>query len=185
MKQRTFYPNIWSYSPYAMNLLAQLDYEGRNIKELILKNSEIKECGVSQMDLNIKKITAIDTSGNEHKIVDLQSKTSTPIKGMRSGYFLRTKGIVNLQPNTYTTIRFYLGKNNQFTYSDGEVETSSSGDFLDFDIENGLIIKNNKGTEMKIWFELAPFEFSRYFKPVLEWFKKPKLSKPKLSNCIQ
>lgn len=185
MKRKTFYPNIWSTTPFAMNVLAHQDHEGRTIKELILKNTSIIELGVSEMELNIKKLAALDAEGKEYRVIDFPGQNSVKIKGIGSGHFLRSKSVVKLQPNTYTTLRFYIGnKNNQFIYNDGTVERVNKVDFLDFEIENGLIIKDNEATEVKIWFELAPFEFSRHFKHLLERFKKPKQAKPKLSNCI-
>lgn len=186
MKHSTFYPYNWSH-PYIWchPSFLKSDLEEGAIKELILKNNHLLELGVAEMHLNLKKLTVIDNTGMEHPILDFKGQTHLKIKGIGSGHFLRSKSIVNLKPNTYNVFRFYLrDSGNQFTYRDNFIEAANKFEYIDFEIENGLSIEDNQASEMKIWFELATFDFSRHFKPLVDWLKKTKITRPQISSYI-
>ncbi|MBT8188755.1 MAG: hypothetical protein HKP38_10475 [Croceitalea sp.] len=176
MKRTTFYPNIWLSMPYAFynaELAAERDLVGRRIKELILNNSVADELGVSEMELNITKFSALDIKGNEHHIFDFPGQNAVQIKGMGTGHFMKSSGVVTLKPGTYKSLRFYLGKaNNSFTYKDGVVESTNKLSYLDFEIQNNLTIAVEEATEVKLWFDLTPFHITKHLKPMTDWFKK-------------
>ena len=184
MKKQTFYPTIWSPMPLNFDLMAQRDKNGRRIKEMILKNEMAAELGVSEMELSILKFAAIDKLGNEHHILDFPGQTAVSIKGLSTGHFLRSSQVVKLQPGNYSKLRFYLGNENKFRYSDGLVEDAFSFEILDFEIENGLSIEANEATEIKLWFDFAPYKFSTYFKGILDFFKGNQKPRPRLANGL-
>lgn len=184
MKKQTFYPTIWSPMPLHFNLMMDRDHNGRRIKELILKNEMASELGVSEMELSILKFAAIDKLGNEHHILGFPEQTAVSIKGLSTGHFLRSSQVVKLQRGNYTKLRFYLGKYNKFTYSDGLVEDAYSFDIMDFSIENGLSIEANEATEIKLWFDFAPYKFSSHLKGLLDLFKGNQKPRPRLANGL-
>ena len=181
MEKTRFYLPIWTVPPLSSNIMS-IWYNGeRAVKELILKNSITNELGVSEMNLNIKKFAAIDKEGNEHHILDFQGQNSVAIKGIGSGhfYFLRSDRMVPLRPGTYETLRLYVGKrNNKFIYSDGVVGKANDFDYLDFRIEKPLVIGKNDKDVIKLWFDLAPYQFSRHFRPLTDWLKRKKEQLP-------
>lgn len=172
MKRTTFNTSIWLTMPHSILWAAQTDLEGRRIKELILNNDCADALRVSEMNLNITKFSAFDNQGKEHYIMDFPGQSSVQIKGMGSGHFIRSSSVVYLTPGTYTTLRYYLtNENNRFTYSDGDIETANDFDYLDFRIQNGLTLEGGEATEVKLWFDFAPYGFSRHYNPIKEWFK--------------
>jgi hypothetical protein len=154
-----------------MNMALQLDGSGRPIKELILSNSLADEFRVSEMHINITKFSAIDSKGIEHYIKDFPGQLAVQLKGMGSGHFIKSSSVVSLEPGSYTTLRYYLdSSNNRFIYSDGVEEAAIDLDFLDFKIENGLTIDGGEAAEVKLWFDFTPYQFSRHFKPLKDWY---------------
>ncbi len=181
MEKTRFYPAIWAVSPSGSNVVGDWYANDREVKELILKNSAAKELGVSEMELNITAFAAIDKSGEEHHILDFPGQNSVNIKGMGSGFFLRSKSMVNLKPGTYKAIRFYIEKrNSKFIYSDGTSGKKNNSDFIDFKMEKSLKLKKGDKTEIKLWFDLAPYQFSRHYKPLTDWFKSKIEQLPRL-----
>lgn len=182
MKKQTFYPTIWSPMPFSIDLMAQRDASGKRIKELILKNEMVAELGVSEMELSITKFAAVDADGKEYDILNFPGQNDLNIKGMASGHFLRSGSVLNLKSGTYTKLRFYLGQQNEFSYSDGLVEEVFSYDCLDFTIENGLTLEGNEPAEVKLWFDFAPYKLSSYFKGFRDLFKGSQKPRPRLAN---
>lgn len=165
---------------FNFDLMAERDASGRRIKEVILKNEMVDELGVSEMELNITKFVAVDTDGSEHHILDFPGQNAVKVKGMASGHFLRSSKVLNLKPGTYTKLRFYIGNENKFAYSDGLVEDVFSYDHLDFTIKNGLNIEGDEAAEVKLWFDFAPYKWSRYFKGLTDFFKVNQKPRPRL-----
>ncbi len=172
MERTTFNTSTWLTLPHTFMGAVLFDLEGRPIKELILKNDCADALEVSEMHLNITKFSAFDDQGKEHYIIDFPGQNAVQIKGMGSGHFIRSSSVVALAPGTYTTLRYYLGnENNLFTYKDGEQEAANDFDFLDFEIQNNLTLEGGEAAEVKLWFDFAPYQFSRHFKPIKEWLK--------------
>ena len=185
MEKTRFYPAIWAVSPLGSNVMGDWYGNDREIKELILRNSGAMELGVSEMELNITAFAAIDTSGKEHHIVDFPGQNSVNIKGMGSGFFLKSKSMVDLEPGTYKSIRFYIEKrNSKFIYSDGTSGKKNNSDFIDFKMEKSLKLKKGDKAEIKLWFDLAPYQFSRHFKPLTDWLKKKREQLPRLVSNL-
>ncbi|WP_343487467.1 hypothetical protein [Allomuricauda sp. d1] len=185
MKKTRFYPTVWQAMTFPSGVVGQWDNSGRRIKEMILKNDMATELGISEMELNLIKITAFDEAGNEHHILDFPGQNPLPIRGWASGHFLRSRSVVNLPEGSYATLRFYLGgKNNRFTYSDGVTEAANEFDHLDFTIENGLTVEGNEAAEVKLWFDFAPYKLSKRFKGLTDLFKGTQKPRPRLANSF-
>ncbi|MFC4218805.1 hypothetical protein [Flagellimonas marina] len=185
MEKNRIYPNKWQTVPFSFDLLNQIENRGRAVQELILKNEAATELHVSEMKLNITRFSAFDMEGNEHIVSDFKGQSAVTLKGISSGEFLRSKNVVALPEGTYRTLRFYLAKEgNEFRYRDGVQESVDHFDSLDFTIENGLQIKGNEATEVKLWFDFAPFLWSSHFKTFLDLFKGNKNPRPRLANSF-
>ncbi len=175
MKNMKFYPNIWQTIPFILDLY-QMDREGRHIKDLVLKNAYADEMSVSEMNLNIIKLSALQSMGREHFIADFPGQASLHIKGMYAGVFLRSKSLLSLAPGTYTTLRFYLGKSgNSFLYSDRKEESADGLEYLDFDFANGLKIEGTESPEAILRFDFVPFKQKSIFTAIRLLFKRPQI----------
>lgn len=175
MKNIKFFPNIWQTYPFILNLY-QMDREGRHVKDLVLKNAYADELSVSEMNLNIIKLSALQSMGQEHFITDFPGQPSLHIKGMHAGVFLRSKTLLSLDPGTYTTLRFYLGKSgNRFLYSDRKEESADGLQYLDFDFTNGLTIEGTESPEALLRFDFAPFKRKSIFTTIRLLFKRPQV----------
>ncbi|MTI38404.1 hypothetical protein [Fulvivirga lutimaris] len=175
MKRITFYPSMWPV-PYKLDEAPNFFQNGERVQELVLNNSSNVTADVSQMNLNITKFSAIDDNGQESTIKDFSGKTSVTFKGMGTGHYIKTASVLALAPGTYTTLRYYLNnEDNSFVKSNGEVVAANNIDYIDFEIENGLIINGNESLEVKLYFDFAPFKLSSYFKPLTDWFRSKNL----------
>ncbi|WP_242083922.1 hypothetical protein [Aestuariivivens sediminis] len=184
MKRANFHPYIWAFSPITSYVLANLEEDEREIKELILKNTRHYNLGVSEMHLNVTKLTAIDSSGIEHFILDFPNQMTLNIKGIGYGHFYKLKKISSLPSNTYTHFRFYLGSTgNTFHFKDGAVENKNACNYLDFEIENKVTLNGGNPSEAKIWFDMVPYEFKRHFKWFTEWLHRFKNLKSSIQNA--
>lgn len=185
MKRTTFNPTIWSMMSLNLESTRQLDHNGNRIKELILNSSYAEELGVSEMNLSITRLSAIDNMGNEHSIKNFEESIAVQIKQMGSGHFLKTSSVVSLDPGTYTKLRFHLApSDNLFINKDGEEVSANKGSYLDFDIQNDFTIYDGEVTEVKLWFNLEPYNISRHFKPLKSLFNALRNPSPKLTNSM-
>ena len=185
MKKTNFYPTIWSTAPYTPTIME--DWYGAPSKqsELILKNEAATSLKVSEMILNMTKFAAIDEHGNEHFIMDFPGQNQLSLKGIPSGSFLRSKSVLTLPEGNYVKFRFYLaGWGNQFIYQDGVEESANTFNRLDFDIEDGFKVVGDESPEVKLWFDFAPFQWKRHFKPLTDLFIRSKSPQPRLANSI-
>lgn len=182
MRKTKFYQNAWFPTPFAIypNFYFGSD---ENTKELILRSTLCEELGVSSLELDIIKFTAIDELENEHYISDFKAQNSVSIKGMAQAHYLKSTSILLLPKGVYTKLRFYLGKDtNKFVYSNGDIEIVNDIEFLDFKIENKFKVDGKNDIEIKLWFDLVPLKFFKQFKFVSHLFYKLKGSKNKLVN---
>lgn len=171
MKRLTFYPSVWPV-PYSLNEASNFFQNGELVKELILSTSSNVSSEVSEMNLNINKFSAIDENGQEHVILNFSQQNSITFKGISSGHFLKSASLSSLNQGTYTTLRFYLNKeNNCFIKSSGDMVAVNNLEFLDFEIENGLTVNGQGSVAFKLWFDFAPYKLSKYFKPFTDLFK--------------
>lgn len=185
MKKMNFYPTIWSTVPFAPNAIGDWYAAERRNKELILKNEAATALRVSEMVLNITKFSAIDEQGHEHFIVDFPGQNPVSLKGISSGSFLRSRSVLSLPKGNYVSLRLYLADwGNQFIYQDGEVESANSFDHLDFAIEGGFQVEDGETLEVKLWFDFAPFQWRRHFKPFTDLFMRSKSPRPRLANSF-
>ncbi|WP_090293366.1 hypothetical protein [Flagellimonas zhangzhouensis] len=185
MKKTNFYPTIWSTAPYAPHVMEGWYKSHNGSAELILRNEPATSLKVSEMMLNITKFAAIDESGKEHFIIDFPGQNPVSLKGIASGTFLRSKSVLSLPNGTYTALRFYLaGWGNQFMYQDGKEESANAFDRLDFTIDGGFEVAEGHAPEVKLWFDFAPYQWKRHFKPLTDLFIKSKTSQPRLANSF-
>lgn len=172
MKNVKYYPSIYQTIPFSFDVIDQWDAEGKRIKDLVLKNSIASKQGVSEMTLNITKLSAIDKAGKEHFIEDFPSLANLTIKGLHTGHFLRSKSALELNPGEYTSFRFYLEEaGNSFVYSDRSSNPVSRFDHLDFEIENGLKIYGDEAREVILRFDFEPYALPVFLKKSKELFK--------------
>lgn len=175
MTKVKFYPSIYQSIPFSFDVIEQWDAEGKRIKDLVLKNSIASKRGVSEMTLNVTKLSAIDKAGKEHFIEDFPSLANLTIKGLHTGHFLRSKSALELNPGEYVSFRFYLQKaGNSFVYSDRNSKPVSSYDHLDFEIENGLQIYGDEAREVILRFDFEPYELPVFLKKTKQLFKSLK-----------
>lgn len=185
MKKTEFYPTIWQSIPNSYDVFGQYDAEGRRIKDLVLKNRDVSEKGVSEMTLNITGLSAFDKKGKEHFIEDFTRQAIVNLKGMHTGLFIRSKSVLRLKAGEYTAIRFYLdSRGNSFGYSDRSSETMNRFNHLDFEIVNGLRIKAKEASHVVLRFDFKPYTLSSYFKSVKQLFKRPKSFKTALAHSF-
>jgi len=185
MKKTRFYPTIWSTVPFTPSIMADWYAPQNGSKELIMKNNAATSLKVSEMTLNIVKLAAVDMDGKEHQVVDFPGQNPVVLKGIPSGCFLRSKSLLALPKGKYTALRFYLaGWGNQFIYRDGVEESANTFESLDFAVENGFEIDGNELAEAKLWFDFAPYQWKRHFKPLSDLFKGSKSPKPRLANSF-
>ncbi len=180
MNTTNYYPTIWQTVPISFDFY-KWDSDGKYIKDMILKNEYVTELSVSEMHLNITRFSAFDSQGKEHFIADFKGQKYLAIKGIPAGDFLRSKGVLRLQPGSYTTLRFYLEDGGTFIYSDRVVEPSDGFRHLDFEIENGLIIEGDESPEAILRFDFVPFEESKFMISVKQFFKRPRRAAGKLT----
>ncbi|MDF0707534.1 MAG: hypothetical protein VX772_10650 [Bacteroidota bacterium] len=185
MKKTRFYPTIWSTAPYAPSVMAGWYGAETQETELILRNEPATALRVSEMSLNITKLSAIDEHGEEHFIIDFPGQNPVTLKGISSGNFIRSKSVLSLPEGKYSSLRFYMaGWGNQFIYQDGVAESANSFERLDFQIENGFEVEKSKAPEVKLWFDFAPYQWKRHFKPLTDLFIGSKSQKPRLANMF-
>ncbi|GAA4279652.1 hypothetical protein GCM10022260_00730 [Gaetbulibacter aestuarii] len=145
-----------------------------NTEEITLKNNTLLKSEVSQIDLCIKSISAIDSEGQEHNIFKSPGETPVQIKSMSSGEFIRTRCLSKLAKGTYSTLRIYAANDTSKLVSNTrETKCVENKKYYDFEIKDTLVIKSNRDCEFKLWFELTPFQAKpSLIKPFLDLFKK-------------
>lgn len=180
MKNLKLYPTIWQSIPYSLDTLDQWDENGKRIKDLVLSNTYASENGVSQMNLNIEKFSALDTNGTEHFISDFKGNNGIAFEGLHTGLFVKTRSVLSLQPGSYSSFRFYLGnRGNTFTFSDRSSQAIHHLEYLEFTIENGLTLTGNEAEKVILRFDFEPYTLKSYVKQLLQLFKGEKIWKTK------
>ncbi|GAA4298305.1 hypothetical protein [Aestuariibaculum suncheonense] len=172
MKARKLYPNQYVPNSVVINPYFYTN-SVTNTKEVILINEWSFNEGVSEMELNVVKLTAFDDKGNEHLFFEMPKENIVKIKGMRYARFLKSHSLDKLSKGTYLYFRFYLKSNfNKFIYSNGEEKYLSGVNCLDFKIKNKLKVDGHQTGEVKLWFDLAPNHFIRHLKPIIDFIRK-------------
>ncbi len=185
MTKTKFYPSIWQTIPYSFDVIDQWDVEGKRTKDLVLKNNIASKQGVSEMTLNIIKLSAIGKDGKEHFIEDFPIRAKLTIKGIHTGHFLRSKSAIQLNPGEYTSFRFYLDKtDNSFVYTDRSSEPVYRFDHLDFEIEDGLEVQGDEAREVILRFDFEPYALTGILKSIQQLFKKSKWFTTKLVHSF-
>ncbi len=180
MKNLKLYPTIWQSIPYSLDTLDQWDENGKRIKDLVLTNTYASDNGVSKMNLNIEKFSALDTNGTEHFISDFKGNDGIAFEGLHTGLFVKTRSVLSLQPGSYSSFRFYLGnRGNMFTFSDRSTQSIHHVDYLEFKIENGLTLNGAEAEKAILRFDFEPYSFKSYFKSLFQFFKGDKIQKTK------
>ncbi|MFH4969425.1 hypothetical protein V8G61_14560 [Gaetbulibacter sp. M240] len=173
MKTIKRYPN--NYLSYPIMHQPHFWYTSdMNTKEITLLNNELYNSGVSQLDLSLSSISAIDSKGMEHKILKSSGETVISIKGLGSGQFIRTRCLSKLPKGTYSVIRIYVTNDSQkLIFNNKEEKLLKNKKYFDFEIKNKLLVKSDQNHEFKLWFDLVPFQFGVHLiKPFLELFRK-------------
>ena len=181
MKDKIFYTNMWQVYPNNIDIY-KYDSQGKYIKDITLRNKYCEQMDISEMILKITKFSAFDTQGNEHVIASFSGHNTLTIKGLYYGYFLRSASVLLLAPGRYTSLRFYLKPYENVLVNRSKSEQDFRGDYIDFDVENDLIIHGNESPEAILRFDLCPFERVSFMRPLIDFLKKLGSFKAKLAN---
>jgi hypothetical protein len=185
MNKARFYPSIWTTIPYSSQFWSDWYSSPKAAPEVILSNAILDRQSVSEMEVSLLKIAAIDLEGREHALIEFNELEPVRIKGLVSGDFLKLSNTIPIQMGTYTCLRFYMGNGaNRFVYSNGEIDTTNPLSHLDFKIQDNLEVRTSQQDELKLWFQLAPYTFGSYVRPFSNLFKKVKEQLPRLAGCI-
>lgn len=185
MKQRKVYPTIWQPIPFSLDMMDYWYTNGHRIPDLTLVNDMALNRGVSEMILNVSKISVVDDNGKEHFMPNFKGNEALNLKGLHTGLYLKTKEGLDLEPGSYQSFRFHLnGKGNYFFNKERNMEAVNGFPFIEFKIQNGLAIKGNESEQVILRFDFEPYSFGSYFRPFLNLFKSPKTLKHKLASSF-
>ncbi|MGS2725361.1 hypothetical protein ACU8DI_02040 [Psychroserpens sp. BH13MA-6] len=185
MKNTKFYPTLWQPLPYEL-FDNNWKYKQAKVKstELILKNDDILEKGISEMTIEVTKLAFIDATGQEHQISDFTNQ-QLQLKGDHTGLFITSKNALMLKEGRYKTIRFYLnGKIDEAVYVDRSCETIHNVNYLDFQIENGLNVSSDFSCQVILRFQLNPNKWWSYFYPIKDFFEKHLIKTKRMANSF-
>lgn len=142
-------------------------------KDMILKSLLASERGIAQMTLNVERFAAIAEDGQEHFIMDFPGQRALTLHGLTSGKNIRTRSIVRLPQGRYTKLRFYIIPfGNTFTYQNRDQEPMVHFDYLDFDIEDGLVIRGRETAEFLLRFDFPRMHSVGVLRAVENFVKK-------------
>ena len=185
MKHKKVYPTIWQSIPFSLDTMEQWDDKGNRIEDLVLVNDMATQRNVSEMILNVAQISIVDDSGMEHFMTKFKGNEALNLKGLHTGLFLKTKEAIDLKPGNYKSFRFHLmGQGNYFFNKERNMEAVYGFSFLEFNIQNGLIVTGKESKQVILRFDFTPCSFSSYFKPFISLFKKSKTVTYKWANSL-
>lgn len=185
MKKVKFNPTRWQTYPYSLDMMNQLDAEGRTVKDLVMQNRYASKKGISEMIVNIDKLAAVDSNGKEHFIANFSGQKEINLKGIHAGWFIRSKSVMKLNPGEYHVLRFYLHKKgNSFSYSDRSWEPVYRFTHLDFEIQDGLKISDDEASQVILRFDFEPYRMNSYFKSIQQFFEGSKSLVSRLTNSL-
>lgn len=184
MKNNKVYPNKWQTVPFTFDLFAGWEAQGRPSQELVLKNEVLKNGNIAKMTLNIFRFSMVDAEGRAYLIQEFPENNAVTFKGMQSGHFVRLGVPINPPARDYTALRFHVkGQGNILSCADGSEEVIDQLDHLDFAIQNGFSVQNEGTMELKLWFDLVPFQWKRHLQTIQSWFAK-KYERPRWANSF-
>ena len=185
MKHTKVYPTIWQSIPFSLDMMDQWDDKGNRIQDLILSNETAFEKGVSEMILNVSKLSVFDDKGEEHFIDKFKGNEALNLKGVHTGLFIKTREVLELEPGRYKSFRFYLkGRDNSFIYKDRSVQEISGFSFFDFEIQNGLVLNGEESKQVILRFDFEPYSLSSFFKSIISRLKKRESKKQRWANSL-
>lgn len=185
MKNTKVYPTIWQSIPFSLDMMDQWDDKGNRIEDLVLSNNMALEKGVSEMILNVSKLSVLDDKGKEYFISKFKGNEALNLKGVHTGLFIKTREVLELKPGKYKSFRFYLGgSENSFIYKDRSKKEIYGFSFLDFEIQNGLFLNGTESKQVILRFDLKPYSLSSYFKSLINLFRRPENIKQKWANSF-
>lgn len=159
MKNTNFYPNLWQAIPFSLDLAAHWDAPGKRALDVTLKSEFASQQDIAGMRLNIKALSIVDNNGRTHFINDFTKKTRLNIKGAAQGHFVKTNCTIQLAPGTYTAIRIFLKEiDNWVIYNDKRTEPLEKKEYLDFEIQNDLTLKDAIEAQLLMRFNLVPIK---------------------------
>ncbi|MET1258004.1 hypothetical protein ABV409_01610 [Flagellimonas sp. DF-77] len=184
MEKTRFYPTVWQTMVSPSGVAGQWDLSGNPIREIVLKNDQLTQGRISELDLHINKVSLMDAADKEQTLMRFSKPAVLPIKGRATGHFLKSKNTVNLPEGRYHKLRFYVeGKKQGFAFEDGRFERIDCPEVLEFDIANGLELDGNTQPEIKFWFDLVPFSAVKYLKRIWgKFINRPTRQKPRLAR---
>lgn len=178
MNEIVYYPTMFHTNPFSFTGFELWESSVMKSRKLILVNKRAKELGISKMALNVSKFSVIDDNGKEHMQSGFPNTVEFNSKGIDTEFYVRNPTSLVLDPGCYTAIRFYLGNaHNSFVYNDRSRDTNAHLKYLDFEIRNGLVSKEN--TEYKVFmsFDFESFSIKSYLRSLKSIFRQSKSHK--------
>lgn len=139
------------------------DLERARVKDLVLRSEVADVMGVAEMTLNVSRMSAIAEDGSEQFVSDFEGQKGLSLYGIASGKNIRTKSIVKLAAGRYSKLRFYISEGSIFKLKNREERSTYAFEYLDFEFEGGLEIKENEAPEFVLRFNFVPFESRSLF----------------------
>lgn len=185
MKHTKVYPTIWQSIPYSLDMMDQWDNKGNRIEDLVLVPETDIQNTTTEMVLNVNRLSVVEDNGQEHFINKFKGNEALNLKGLHTGLFLKTKEVLDLNPGCYQSFRFYLeNKGNYFFHSDRSLEAITGYSYVEFKIQNRLVLKGNESKQVILRFDFKPYSIGSYFRTFLNRFKKYKVVKYKLVSSF-
>jgi len=157
----------------------------KDTQDIILKSTLVEELKVAKMQLDIAGFSVIAEDGAEYSVSDFPGQRYVTIFGDHTNRFIRTHCEVPLPPARYNRLRFYLEpEGGAFIFDDYCHKDLRGIDYLDFDIQDGLTIKDGQYPDLILRFKLTKFRENgdfRSLKNILDWGNGNRLL-TKLSN---
>lgn len=155
--------NYLSYSMLPVGMYQSYERD-RLTQELVLTSSTASHNDISEMELNLTRITAIAEDGTEHHIQEVSGPYSLKISGLFTGKFLSSKLLSMLEPGSYSSLRLYLeSSGGTWFHCDRSEKSIHDIPYLDFDFEGGMLIKESKPSEFILRFDFPPYRFSKAY----------------------
>lgn len=185
MKNLNMYPTIWQSIPFSLDMMDQWDEKGKRIEDLILENEGLTQQRVTEMVLDVSKLSVLKDNGKEHFITKFTGNKALNLKGVHTGLFIKTKEVLELEPGNYVAFRFYIKAESSYVFFNTRTwREISGGAYIDFKIQNGLVLYGNESKQIILRFNFEPYTLSSYFKPLWNVFKSSKSIKHRLAHSL-
>lgn len=169
-----FNQTLWQAVPYSVYTSSQNRMQSTvPKKDLVLVNNDLLKQGISEMTASVNRLSAIDQNGIAHEISSFKAQTVN-LKDLNTGLYMRTKEMLNLNAGHYTALRWHFDSAHHvnFVLSNKSETAKHDLEYLDFDIENGLIVEADEVYNLTLRFKFVPLESTNYLDLFKDFIKK-------------